>query len=273
MPHIWQQDQRAVGDTFCPSTSGLGEFRSQWMKTMRSNSVVLEPEAHPHHHVPARLTRCFQVAARVLGVTPPGGGILAASPSVLPAPSVPGPRPTRPPGEGSSSPQGRGSGFSGPPAAFPVLLRWGGPTPLEGTPVLVEGQPSSPAPLLPVRGRRALCSPCRRAVLCRHHGPGLVGTRSLTSSGSPHGYRRRPRAACPQTLDVRTRPSGEAGNAQVPPWIALLSALSAGHENPPPADPFTAPRAVPQLPRASLSLRISPRQVNLTSTAVDLPVL
>lgn len=174
---------------------------------------------------------------------------------------------------GELQPQGRGSGFSGPPAAFPVLLRWGGPTPLEGTPVLVEGQPSSPAPLLPVRGRRALCSPCRRAVLCRHHGPGLVGTRSLTSSGSPHGYRRRPRAACPQTLDVRTRPSGEAGNAQVPPWIALLSELSAGHESPPPADPFTAPRAVPQLPRASLSLRISPRQVNLTSTAVDLPVL
>lgn len=91
-------------------------------------------------------------------------------------PVCPAQGPLARPGEGSSSPQGRGSCFSGPPAAFPVCLRWGGPTPLEGSPVLVEGQPASPAPRLPVRGRRALCSPSRRAVLCRHHGPGLVGT-------------------------------------------------------------------------------------------------
>lgn len=45
MPRIWQQDQRAVGDTFCSGTSGLGEFWPQWMKTVRSNSAVLEPEA------------------------------------------------------------------------------------------------------------------------------------------------------------------------------------------------------------------------------------
>lgn len=98
-------------------------------------------------------------SSRVWGVTPAGGGVLAASPSVLPAPSVPGPPPTRPPRGGELSPQGRGSCFISPPAAFPVRLRWGGPTPLEGTPVLVEGWPASPAPRLPVRGQRALSSP------------------------------------------------------------------------------------------------------------------
>lgn len=83
---------------------------------------------------------------------------------------------------------------------------------------------------------------------------------SLTSSDFPRGYRLTPRAACPQTLNVRTRLSGEAGNAQVPPWIASLSELSAGRENAPPADPFTAPKEVPQLPRASLTFS------NLTET-------
>lgn len=177
------------------------------------------------------------------------------------------------PGRGAPAPRAEGAASAALLLPSPCVCDGGGPTPLEGTPVLAEGQPASPAPCLPVRGQRALCSPCWCAVLCRHHGPCLVGTLSLTSSGFPRVYRLRTRAACPQTLDVRTRPSGEAGNTQVPPWIALLSELSAGHENPPPAHPFTAPREVPQLPRASLSLRISPRQVNLTSTAVDLPVL
>lgn len=105
--------------------------------------------------------RCFQVAARVLGVTPAGRGILAASPSVLPLlPVCPAHHPLARPGEGSSSPQGRGSCFSSPPAAFRVRLRWGGPTPLEGTPVLVEGWPAGPALRLPVRGQRAFSSPC-----------------------------------------------------------------------------------------------------------------
>ena len=177
------------------------------------------------------------------------------------------------PGRGAPSPRGEGAASAALPLPSPCVCDEGAPTALEGTPVLAEGQPASPALRLPVRAQRALCSPCRRAVLCNQHGPGLEGTLSLTSSGFPRVYRLRPRAACPQTLDVTTHPSGEAGNAQVPPWIALLSELSAGHKNPPPAHPFTAPREVPQLPRASLSLRISPRQVNLTSTAGDLPVL
>lgn len=60
MPRIWQQDQRAVGDTFCSGTSGLGEFLPQWMKTVRSNSAVLEPEAPSPHHfqVPLGCGQC-----------------------------------------------------------------------------------------------------------------------------------------------------------------------------------------------------------------------
>ena len=98
------------------------------------------------------------------------------------------------------------------------------------------------------------------------------GEHSLTSSGFPCAYRLRPQAACLQTLDIRTRPPGEAGNAQAPPWIASLSEFSGGHENPQLADPFTPPREVPQLPRASLSFANLTKTRNLTSTAVDLPV-
>ena len=75
-------------------------------------------------------------------------------------PVCPAHHPLACPWEGSSSPQARGSCFSSPPAAFPVRLRWGAPTPLEGTPVLVEGWLASPARRLPVRGQRALSSPC-----------------------------------------------------------------------------------------------------------------
>ena len=146
-------------------------------------------------------------------------------------PVCPAHHPLARPGEGSSSPQGRGSCFSSPPAAFRVRLRWGGPTPLEGTPVLVEGWPAGPALRLPVRGQRAFSSPClsQTNLACPpllSPRPRLVETLSLTSSGFPCVYRLRPRAACPQTLDVRTRLPGGAGNAQVPPWVTSLSELS-----------------------------------------------
>lgn len=134
--------------------------------------------------------RCFQVAARVLGVTPAGGGVLAASPSVLPAPSVPGPPPTRPPRGGELQPPGAWELLQQPSCCLPCASAMGGPTPLEGTPVLVEGWPAGPALRLPVRGQRAFSSPClsQTNLACPpllSPRPRLVETLSLTSSGFP----------------------------------------------------------------------------------------